>query len=965
MATNEEWKECRSKSKNIPYWFNKSTGESRWSPPLGSRLRVTTATLVQEDLMELDDLDEVHKQNLRDQLKLQRRKLSNVEPKKDISSSYHENQHLVVRNSGSVAPKRTPVFSYIVVDTNVLVGQLAALKDAFASYRTHTNPKCALVVPLMVLHELDRLKGGNCSRQNERRDTLSKYARQASHFLYEALSKGDGAVVGENMVDTNGHRVIGTVGESADDKIIECAIKYATLAAHREVVKRNWNRKGHTGIGADVDVEGVCGCVGVCESEVHRGGQCKKRGVLLLTEDVNMCVIAMSQGLNAYSLKEFLSRNVRKTEARSKRKLSERSGSESASDSTALLQSAGDMETPNDVTTSTPPHGTINSIPSACSSNIFGSGSSYQGRVNKGALTPTHTYIDPPTFNTRPHTQRATSSNMDSDSDIHMLGYTPNQNRKRLYDDVDEGVGGWVRVYGLNITCTKEQVKYLFKRFDASEVTWIGDSGMNEGEASVYIGPRYGGVSAAVEKHDGDDLMGKTVHVREDMDKNHEQKEHEKQSESVMKKRSATPESGKRPISRSRISRFSHNVEKGDEFLSLPTCMSTEALKVSTGANTFTDANTKVNISVNSSLDIVTPPHLVNVVCLGESELEEVNALIIIFLSLVEISLVCIFIEEFGLNIWEDMVRTPLKPWGAPDVLQLVNRYEKLIADHWPSMVVREGFANLATLWSKIKRLRRGATLDYKVDGIDKVLDTICVACQYILNNIAGKEKQKKAHEMKIKVLEMVRQIRSKYGRTSEDKIKMVIGTTTRRDVDPNPSKRRSLVVCNLELFRKSTLDNTSTDLSQLSPQYYLSCAKDVQMTLAEFIKGQIQTEINAGGRIVPDTALFLNAYNTHLENIALALQHCIAAIDQHIDPDTVKNVFASLATSLEEYLQTYSLRLPSPNPWSIEDMATGWQNFFMRACTTADGSAEAHKYVQYFLAETVAVERFRRMLST
>ena len=171
------WVERVSKTRNLPYLFNTKTGESKWlSSQPGSSPSPATAS----------------------------------------SAS---------GRSGSAATRTTFAVSgapggCIVPDTNVFISALCVLERICADAAQWQPRRIEIVVPWMVIHELDGLKG------SESREVASA-AREAVRFIEAAFASKTLSVRGQQPDESvDAHSNDEYLGHVADDKILRCALYF-------------------------------------------------------------------------------------------------------------------------------------------------------------------------------------------------------------------------------------------------------------------------------------------------------------------------------------------------------------------------------------------------------------------------------------------------------------------------------------------------------------------------------------------------------------------------------------------------------------------------------------------------------------------------------------------------------------------------------------------------------------------
>ncbi|XP_048338485.1 LOW QUALITY PROTEIN: transcriptional protein SWT1 [Sphaerodactylus townsendi] len=120
------------------------------------------------------------------------------------------------------------VNTLIVIDTNILISHLELIK----SLKNTDIPgigKFGLVIPWVVLQELDNLKKGRILAN------VAQKAVPAVHFIHTCLKNQDSKLWGQSM-QLASQRTYGFSVENNDDRVLQCCLQYQELFPQAEVV---------------------------------------------------------------------------------------------------------------------------------------------------------------------------------------------------------------------------------------------------------------------------------------------------------------------------------------------------------------------------------------------------------------------------------------------------------------------------------------------------------------------------------------------------------------------------------------------------------------------------------------------------------------------------------------------------------------------------------------------------------
>ncbi|KAL2089468.1 hypothetical protein ACEWY4_014156 [Coilia grayii] len=156
----------------------------------------------------------------------------------------------------------SPVFSkeiiqqelIIVMDTNILLSHLDVVKK-IRSHGLGALGFPTVLIPWVVLQELDAIKNGKLTNAGERRAT------PAVHYIYSCLKNQEPRLWGQSMQQAS-QALCGLQTENNDDRVLQCCLQYQKL--------------------------------------------CPKSGLILCTNDKNLCSKAVLSGVRALSKADLM-----------------------------------------------------------------------------------------------------------------------------------------------------------------------------------------------------------------------------------------------------------------------------------------------------------------------------------------------------------------------------------------------------------------------------------------------------------------------------------------------------------------------------------------------------------------------------------------------------------------------------------------------------------------------------------
>lgn len=139
----------------------------------------------------------------------------------------------------------TTARTFIIVDTNVLLARRELIESLAAAQQVHENDGLTLIVPWVVVQELDAMK-------NDASATLHVPARDAIQFLHDALARRDGRFRGQRVNEFHAYAVVGSAlglhvcvcfsegilnsKQDNDDRVLDCCLYYQQLGAGTQLV---------------------------------------------------------------------------------------------------------------------------------------------------------------------------------------------------------------------------------------------------------------------------------------------------------------------------------------------------------------------------------------------------------------------------------------------------------------------------------------------------------------------------------------------------------------------------------------------------------------------------------------------------------------------------------------------------------------------------------------------------------
>lgn len=116
----------------------------------------------------------------------------------------------------------------IVLDTNILLSHLEFVR----TIKAHGLPGIgfpAIIIPWVVLQELDSLKNGKLSMH------VVKKAIPAVNFIYTCLKNQDPQLWGQSMQQAS-QSLYGLSGENNDDRVLQCSLQYQSLYPNLTII---------------------------------------------------------------------------------------------------------------------------------------------------------------------------------------------------------------------------------------------------------------------------------------------------------------------------------------------------------------------------------------------------------------------------------------------------------------------------------------------------------------------------------------------------------------------------------------------------------------------------------------------------------------------------------------------------------------------------------------------------------
>ncbi|KGL76384.1 Transcriptional protein SWT1 [Tinamus guttatus] len=116
----------------------------------------------------------------------------------------------------------------VVIDTNIMISHL----DFVRSLKSETIPgvgRLALIIPWVVLQELDNLKKGKMLQH------VRDKAIPAVHFIYMCLKNQDSKLWGQSM-QLASQKIYGLSDENNDDRVLQCCLQYQNLFPQAVVI---------------------------------------------------------------------------------------------------------------------------------------------------------------------------------------------------------------------------------------------------------------------------------------------------------------------------------------------------------------------------------------------------------------------------------------------------------------------------------------------------------------------------------------------------------------------------------------------------------------------------------------------------------------------------------------------------------------------------------------------------------
>ncbi|XP_042707209.2 transcriptional protein SWT1 isoform X2 [Chrysemys picta bellii] len=173
----------------------------------------------------------------------------------------------------------------IVIDTNIMIGHLQFIM----TLKTRDIPgigRLALIIPWVVLQELDNLKKGKVLQH------VRHKAVPAVEFIYTCLKNQDSKLWGQSM-QLASQKIYGLSDENNDDRVLQCCLQYQSLFPQAFVILCT-NDKNLCSKALVSDVKALCkadlvnalqnlnvnshqNCVGLQQSKTDTGSQKTKR----------------------------------------------------------------------------------------------------------------------------------------------------------------------------------------------------------------------------------------------------------------------------------------------------------------------------------------------------------------------------------------------------------------------------------------------------------------------------------------------------------------------------------------------------------------------------------------------------------------------------------------------------------------------------------------------------------------
>jgi rRNA-processing protein FCF1 len=122
--------------------------------------------------------------------------------------------------------EKMPMMAF-VLDTNFILSHLDFLKELLQLLRPHNPREVQLIIPFIVIRELDGLKNAKSKRSpksspvlSNRSENVAELAQQANVFLYEQFHANHSFLRGQSLSETLEKN---NPDYTPDDRILDCA----------------------------------------------------------------------------------------------------------------------------------------------------------------------------------------------------------------------------------------------------------------------------------------------------------------------------------------------------------------------------------------------------------------------------------------------------------------------------------------------------------------------------------------------------------------------------------------------------------------------------------------------------------------------------------------------------------------------------------------------------------------------
>ncbi|KNC83665.1 hypothetical protein SARC_04098 [Sphaeroforma arctica JP610] len=312
----------------------------------------------------------------------------------------------------------------------------------------------------------------------------------------------------------------------------------------------------------------------------------------------------------------------------------------------------------------------------------------------------------------------------------------------------------WLRVSNIPKYCTLEQLKYCFRKADVSKPMFVSADRTNEGVGRVLIGPRFGGVSAALERYDGQELLGQTINVR-------------------LETQAETAEYSTDP----KVTRASTRVRKTSTQTAQPTNNKLKTINQER-KNTPSKARGRANIQDKDKIESrrgraniqdkdkiesrTTKPSITTEANTptrvegkwgGATEQAAAKALIKAIWELIPLALKYIFILEYGVDLWQEVVYGKhMLQWTEKTTMRILSRQRQCLNEYWPKAVIDECIPKLI----HVKESRVRTIPD---ENVIQLIRNVTLLCQYVTTRLP-EDRAREIGKMRDQILRDVGKLR-------------------------------------------------------------------------------------------------------------------------------------------------------------------------------------------------------------